>query len=61
MCIKRKDINEYNLIMSKMSKHEHLSNSDKEFMLEHGLKQKYDSYVLLLDLKERFYGSNVSS
>lgn len=61
MCIKRKDINEYNLIMSKMTKHEKLTVSDKEFMIEHGLQQKYDSYVLLLDLKERFYGSNVSS
>lgn len=61
MCIKTKDVNEYKLIMAKMSKHEQLSVSDKEFMHEHGLQQKYNSYVLLLNLKERFYGSNVSS
>ena len=61
MCIKREDIDEYNLIMKKMSKHQSLSESDKLFMQDHGLKDRYDAYNLLLELKERFYGSNVSS
>lgn len=61
MCLNREDIDEYNLIMNKMSKHQSLSESDKNFMQDHGLKQKYDAYNLLLELKERFYGSNVSS
>jgi hypothetical protein len=61
MCINQKDVQAYNLIMKKMSKHEQLSEQDKEFMVEHDLKQKYDAYNLLLDLKQRLYGSNVSS
>ena len=61
MCIQQDDIKAYNLILAKMIKHMPLSEQDKDFMYSHELKQKYDSYLILLQIKEKFYGSNVSS
>jgi hypothetical protein len=61
MCIQQDDIKQYNLILAKMIKHLSLSESDKDFMYSHELKHKYDSYLILLKIKETFYGSNVSS
>jgi hypothetical protein len=61
MCLKKEDLDEYNLIMAKMSKHQPLSEQDRLFMNDHGLSKRFDAYNLLLDIKQRFYGSNVSS
>lgn len=61
MCLKKEDVDEYNLIVAKMSKHQQLNDQDKQFMFDHGLQKRFDAYNLLLDLKQRFYGSNVSS
>lgn len=61
MCIQQKDMAAYRLIADKMAAHSELSEKDKQFMVEHGLEARYNGYVTLLDIKQRFYGSTVPS
>lgn len=55
MCLHSEDLAYHDKIMEKMRKHERLSSEDKQFMVEHGLQQKFDSYAMLLDIKDKYF------
>lgn len=53
MCLKPKDLQTYQEIVAKMMQYMTLTEDDKNFLIHNGLKVKYDSYILTLNVKQQ--------
>lgn len=52
MCLKPKDLKTYQQIVTKMSQYMTLTEEDKMFLFNNGLRVKYDSYIVTLKVKQ---------